>query len=156
RTRRGDARCAGAPRASSCGGTALTPAPARDRMAAPTRRSPVGAPRPGRPEGLETSQRAPGRTRTCDAWFRKPTLYPLSYGGSRWMASYRDGSGGVGAILVGDGTAGVARGLNHPSAAHVVGEVSAGEGGAGGDHGGGRTLEDDPAAVVTGAGTEVD
>jgi len=24
---------------------------------------------------------APGRTRTCDARFRKPTLYPLSYGG---------------------------------------------------------------------------
>jgi hypothetical protein len=23
---------------------------------------------------------APGRTRTCDARFRKPTLYPLSYG----------------------------------------------------------------------------
>ncbi len=27
---------------------------------------------------------APGRTRTCDARFRKPTLYPLSYGGSGW------------------------------------------------------------------------
>ncbi len=25
---------------------------------------------------------APGRTRTSDAWFRKPTLYPLSYGGA--------------------------------------------------------------------------
>ena len=25
---------------------------------------------------------APGTTRTCDARFRKPTLYPLSYGGS--------------------------------------------------------------------------
>jgi hypothetical protein len=25
--------------------------------------------------------RAPGRTRTYDARFRKPTLYPLSYGG---------------------------------------------------------------------------
>ena len=24
---------------------------------------------------------APGTTRTCDARFRKPTLYPLSYGG---------------------------------------------------------------------------
>ncbi len=24
---------------------------------------------------------APGRTRTADARFRKPTLYPLSYGG---------------------------------------------------------------------------
>ena len=24
---------------------------------------------------------APGRIRTCDARFRKPTLYPLSYGG---------------------------------------------------------------------------
>jgi hypothetical protein len=28
-----------------------------------------------------TSQGAPGRSRTCDARFRKPTLYPLSYGG---------------------------------------------------------------------------
>jgi hypothetical protein len=28
---------------------------------------------------------APGRTRTCDARFRKPTLYPLSYGG--WVRS---------------------------------------------------------------------
>ncbi len=25
---------------------------------------------------------APGRIRTCDARFRKPTLYPLSYGSS--------------------------------------------------------------------------
>ena len=24
---------------------------------------------------------APGRIRTCDTWFRKPVLYPLSYGG---------------------------------------------------------------------------
>ena len=23
----------------------------------------------------------PGRDRTCDLWFRKPSLYPLSYGG---------------------------------------------------------------------------
>ncbi len=29
---------------------------------------------------------APGRTRTCDARFRKPTLYPLSYGGGRERA----------------------------------------------------------------------
>jgi hypothetical protein len=27
---------------------------------------------------------APGRIRTCDARFRKPTLYPLSYGGGGW------------------------------------------------------------------------
>ena len=32
----------------------------------------------------------------------------------------------------------------------------AGEGGAGGDEVGGRALEDDPAAVVAGAGSEVD
>lgn len=25
--------------------------------------------------------RAPDRNRTCDLWYRKPTLYPLSYGG---------------------------------------------------------------------------
>ena len=30
---------------------------------------------------LETSQRAPGRIRTCDLRYRKPALYPLSYGG---------------------------------------------------------------------------
>ena len=24
---------------------------------------------------------APGRIRTCDSWYRKPVLYPLSYGG---------------------------------------------------------------------------
>lgn len=24
---------------------------------------------------------APDRIRTCDLWYRKPTLYPLSYGG---------------------------------------------------------------------------
>src|SRR6478609_6562413 len=24
---------------------------------------------------------APDRNRTCDLWYRKPTLYPLSYGG---------------------------------------------------------------------------
>ena len=30
---------------------------------------------------------APGRIRTCDARFRKPTLYPLSYGSSAvWLA----------------------------------------------------------------------
>ena len=27
-----------------------------------------------------TPARGPGRIRTCDARFRKPTLYPLSYG----------------------------------------------------------------------------
>src|SRR3954452_9906645 len=30
------------------------------------------------------SQGAPGRIRTCDARFRKPTLYPLSYEGGAW------------------------------------------------------------------------
>ncbi len=32
---------------------------------------------------------APGRTRTCDARFRKPTLYPLSYGGGGWQFGWR-------------------------------------------------------------------
>jgi hypothetical protein len=41
----------------------------------------------GIPQGGENpllskgSRGAPGRIRTCDARFRKPTLYPLSYGG---------------------------------------------------------------------------
>jgi hypothetical protein len=26
---------------------------------------------------------ASGRIRTCDTWYRKPVLYPLSYGGMR-------------------------------------------------------------------------
>ena len=38
----------------------------------------------------------------------------------------------------------------------VAREVLAGEGRAGGDQVGGCALEDDPAAVVAGAGTEVD
>src|SRR6185295_13258557 len=42
------------------------------------------------------------------------------------------------------------------SRADVRREVLAGERGAGGDEVGGRALEDDPAAVVAGAGTEVD
>ena len=29
--------------------------------------------------------RAPGTTRTCDLRFRKPLLYPLSYGGGGWQ-----------------------------------------------------------------------
>jgi hypothetical protein len=33
------------------------------------------------PDGQPDITGAPGRTRTCDARFRKPTLYPLSYGG---------------------------------------------------------------------------
>ena len=33
-------------------------------------------------------KRAPGRNRTCDARFRKPTLYPLSYRGFG-LPSYR-------------------------------------------------------------------
>ena len=28
---------------------------------------------------------APGTTRTCDLRFRKPLLYPLSYGGVGWQ-----------------------------------------------------------------------
>jgi hypothetical protein len=32
---------------------------------------------------------APGRTRTCDARFRKPTLYPLSYGGEYFCQGLR-------------------------------------------------------------------
>ena len=31
---------------------------------------------------------APGRNRTCDSWFRKPLLYPLSYGGGEVQATY--------------------------------------------------------------------
>jgi hypothetical protein len=31
-------------------------------------------------EGLADFQSAPGTTRTCDLRFRKPLLYPLSYG----------------------------------------------------------------------------
>ena len=31
----------------------------------------------------ETSQGASGRIRTCGTWYRKPVLYPLSYGGMR-------------------------------------------------------------------------
>src|SRR6266545_6896059 len=42
------------------------------------------------------------------------------------------------------------------SGAGVGREVLAGEGGAGGDEVGGCALEDDPAAVVAGAGAEVD
>src|ERR1700710_2912350 len=42
------------------------------------------------------------------------------------------------------------------SGADVGREVLAGEGGAGGDEVGGCALEDDPAAVVAGAGAEVD
>ena len=32
---------------------------------------------------------APGRIRTCDARFRKPTLYPLSYEGGAWLEPTR-------------------------------------------------------------------
>src|SRR5579871_5455852 len=42
------------------------------------------------------------------------------------------------------------------SGADVRRQVLAGNGGAGGDEVGGRALEDDPAAVVAGAGAEVD
>jgi site-specific DNA recombinase len=37
-----------------------------------------------RPSDVSHLVCAPGRTRTCDARFRKPTLYPLSYGGNDW------------------------------------------------------------------------
>src|SRR6266436_8582104 len=51
----------------------------------------------------------------------------------------------------------LSRGPRGPrSGADVGREVLAGEGGAGGDEVGGRALEDDPAAVVAGAGAEVD
>src|SRR5205085_5438795 len=49
-----------------------------------------------------------------------------------------------------------ASGRSQPAPHDVGREVLAGEGGAGGDEVGGRALEDDPAAVVTGAGAEVD
>src|ERR671934_986870 len=48
------------------------------------------------------------------------------------------------------------RQLGSRSGADVGREVLAGEGGAGGDEVGGGGLEDDPAAVVAGAGAEVD
>ena len=35
-----------------------------------------------------TYEGTPGRTRTCDLRFRKPMLYPLSYGGG-WALEYR-------------------------------------------------------------------
>jgi hypothetical protein len=35
---------------------------------------------------------APGRIRTCDARFRKPTLYPLSYEGGAWRKPSRKAS----------------------------------------------------------------
>ena len=41
--------------------------------------------RPSVQGGKSTQISAPGRIRTCDTWFRKPLLYPLSYGGTdRW------------------------------------------------------------------------
>jgi hypothetical protein len=33
------------------------------------------------PDGTAPRISAPDRNRTCDLWYRKPTLYPLSYGG---------------------------------------------------------------------------
>src|SRR6266567_2530523 len=48
------------------------------------------------------------------------------------------------------------RRLRRLSQADIGREVLAGEGGAGGDEVGGCALEDDPAAVVAGAGAEVD
>ena len=45
---------------------------------------------------VDASYGAPGRTRTSDAWFRKPTLYPLSYGGAAGdCIEGRDGPGSV-------------------------------------------------------------
>ena len=32
----------------------------------------------------------PGMIRTCDTWFRKPLLYPLSYGANRKSLSTKD------------------------------------------------------------------
>jgi hypothetical protein len=41
--------------------------------------------------GWTNSVSAPGRIRTCGTWFRKPLLYPLSYGGNAGSLAYRDG-----------------------------------------------------------------
>lgn len=42
----------------------------------------VGLPKRGQIIALNcTDKGAPGRIRTCGLWFRKPSLYPLSYGG---------------------------------------------------------------------------
>jgi hypothetical protein len=53
------------------------PLPCASRLMAPG-----GPPDPAKM--LELAVCAPGRIRTCDARFRKPTLYPLSYGGGGW------------------------------------------------------------------------
>ncbi len=50
---------------------------------------PAEAARPRRPSGAQIKQMQErreetstlGRDRTCDLWFRKPSLYPLSYEG---------------------------------------------------------------------------
>ncbi len=76
-----------------------------------------------------------------------------------WTARLRVGPGDTGAGglgLQGAGRAGSARGRVAGSGPHVGGEVLAGDRGARGDEVGGRALEDDPAAVVAGTGTEVD
>ena len=47
----------------------------------PIRHSSTRGEQPGNGSCLSILLGAPGRIRTCDARFRKPTLYPLSYGG---------------------------------------------------------------------------
>ena len=43
---------------------------------------------------------ASGRIRTCDTWYRKPVLYPLSYGGLRADDQQRRGAAHYPAALV--------------------------------------------------------
>jgi hypothetical protein len=48
-----------------------------------------------RDRGLSICPNTPGRDRTCDLWFRKPSLYPLSYGGHRGTESGNRGAQGA-------------------------------------------------------------
>ena len=43
-----------------------------------------------------TEGRAPGRTRTSDTRFRKPVLYPLSYGGVGCIVRGQEGADSLG------------------------------------------------------------
>ena len=89
----------GRPIAVGCGGVTVHPLQARDAAAelasgagwcdkACTDGEPglFGADGPEAPKSSELRflLGAPGRIRTCDARFRKPTLYPLSYEGGVW------------------------------------------------------------------------
>jgi hypothetical protein len=76
-------------------GKALRPRPLVTSLGPSPTKKLQGSSRPLEPTGNRERKRliphrfpgAPGRTRTCDARFRKPTLYPLSYGGA--SESYR-------------------------------------------------------------------